>query len=804
MKFTLNWLKQYIDFDLTPSQLADRLTMAGLEVDSVEDLYPNLDGVKVGLIKNVQPHPNADRLVLCDVEVGEEIKRVVCGAPNARVGLVTAIALPGTVMPADFKIKSSKIRGEKSEGMLCSAKELGISGGTAGIMELPVDLVSGKSLSEALSLHDTLIEVDLTPNRSDCASVLGIAREVGGFVGRKMSPPVKGDLPVLNGDLPFSVEVIDQDACPRYAARLLQDVKIAPSPWWLQRLLLAVGLRPINNVVDITNFVMLEYGQPMHAFDFAKIKGAKIIVRKAVAGEKIVTLDGVERQLDTETLLICDAKQPIAVAGVMGGGSSEVTETTTDILLESACFNPLSVRRTSKFLNLSTDSSYRFERGVDPDGVVTAMERAVQLMVEIAGARVVAGGVDWGRGVSGPASISLRVDRCSDLLGMKFTADDLAALLALIEIGSQKVDDHTLSVMPPSFRVDLEREIDLIEEIARLHGYNELPSVLPVVQMSFPERESGRDLGRQVSAIMVSQGFFEAINYSFVSERHFEMLGLATEHKLRQAVGLLNPLTEDQSIMRTMLLPGLLENVRHNVNHQKGDIKMFETGKVFYPGEQEQPHEERRLVVVISGRRSPGAPVLHYGQDKVDLYDLKGCVENLLTELRLPQVSMVKDAVAPKYIDAEQFLSVQVDGREIGYLGKLAQVNLKSFGIKQDVYFCEISLDDLGVLTVAPKVFQPLARFPSVRWDMAILVLENTASGEMVIAIRDCGEEIVEQAEIFDIYRGKNIDSGYKSIAISVTYRDYNNTLDDDTVGKVHQKIIDMILSRFNGQLREA
>lgn len=807
MKFTLNWLKQYIDFDMSPKALADRLTMLGLEVDAVEDLYPALDQVKVAKIDAVQPHPNADKLVLCDVSVGEKTCRVVCGAPNAREGMLTAIALPGAVLPGGFTVKPAKIRGEASEGMLCSAKELGISDDQSGIMELPATMESGQSVSEALSLKDTFIEVDLTPNRPDCASVIGIAREVAGFVGNQLNPPVnKEALPQLTGEgVPFSVKVEAPDACPRYSARMLTNVRIGHSPWWLEQKLLAVGMRPINNVVDITNFVMMEYGQPLHAFDYKKVAGGQIIVRKAQAGEKITTLDDVERQLDPEMLLICDAERPVAVAGVMGGENSEVTESTTEVLLESAYFDAINVRRTASKLNLSTESSYRFERGVDPKGVPDALERAVQLIKELAGADVVEGGVDCSEDIKDPSPITLRVQRVSDQMGMDFSAEDIIQSLTSIEIDVKQIDDQTLTVYPPSFRVDLEREADLVEELARLKGYDEIPISLPLVPMSFPEHDSERDLLKQVSSLMISLGFNEAINYSFVTEKHFDMLGLADNDSARSTVRLLNPLTEDQSVMRTTLLPGLLENLRRNINHQNYDVRLFEIGKVFhYKKNQELPDEQQRLTALLCGRQHPYSPRLYNGEVAVDIFDVKGAVENLLEDLRLSDVSILPDKKTASYAEAENFVKLEADNRLIGNFGKISTSVLKAFGIKQDVFFLDLNLDGFYYLTVAPKSFVQLPKFPCVQWDIAVLVPDKVAGGELLDAITGSGEPLIESAEIFDVYRGKNIVKGYKSVAISVTYRSNSQTLNDETVDKVHQKITDLILTRFKGQLREA
>lgn len=808
MKFTLNWLREYIDTDLEPGQIADHLTMLGLEVDACVPCYPVPAGVVVARIEAVHPHPNADKLVLCDVSVGQERKRVVCGAPNARTGLLTALALPGAVLPGGFTIKPAKIRGEESCGMLCSAKELGIAEDQAGIMELPSDLQPGQLLSQALGLVDTMIEVDLTPNRPDCASVLGIAREMGGVVGKRIKPPV-AHCPVLCGEnLPFSVTVESADDCPRYAARLIKNVKIGPSPWWLQQRLLAVGMRPISNIVDITNFVMLEYGQPLHAFDFNKLAGGRIVVRRARSGESLVTLDGTEHQLDSQMLMICDAERPVAVAGIMGGANSEVEAKTTDILLESACFAAIGIRRTASRLNMSTEASYRFERGVDPQGVPKAMERAVQLMAALAGGEIVAGGFDFSEGVFAPAPITLRGKRTRILLGMDLSLDQIVDALTGIEIEVERLDDDTLLVSPPSFRVDLEREIDLIEEVARIVGYNMLPTTLPMVPMIFPQQDALRELRKKIARILIAQGFYEAINYSFVTPLHHDFLGLSAEDSRRKTVHLLNPLAEDQSVLRTTLLPGLLENLRRNVNHQSHDIRIFEVGKIFHPQGDLQPMEHFRLAAVVGGRRNPGAPVFHYGETQVDIFDVKGILAQIFDNLRL-SVSVTSQAGMAgqelPFAEPGTVLTVTGKGEELlGWCGAFNQQTLKAFGVKQSAFFVDLDLAALGGISPQAKAFAALPKFPFVKWDMALIVPEEIAAGQMLSVIHGCGEKFIEKAEIFDVFQGKNIEAGKKSVAISITYRALDRTLDDETVGKVHQKIIEMMISHFNGQLREA
>jgi phenylalanyl-tRNA synthetase beta chain len=713
-------------------------------------------------------------------------------------------------MPEGFKVKKAAIRGQESSGMLCSEKDLGLSEDHSGIMELPDTAEAGQSLSEALAIRDTLIEVDLTPNRPDCTSVIGIAREVAGFTGQKLNQPVKNDLPELTGEgVPFSVEVLDPEDCPRYAARLLKNVRIGPSPWWLRKRLLSVGLRPINNVVDITNLVMLEYGQPLHAFDFDRLGGGKIIVRRARAGEDIVTLDGETRKLDQEMLLICDAEKPVAVAGVMGGENSEVIDSTKDILLESACFNPISVRRTARHLNLGTEASYRFERGVDPELAPRAMERAVQLLVEIAGAEAVDNGYDCVDGIAERVTLKLRVSRTNDLLGLELDSTDISRFLESIELQVTQEDDDTLLVTVPSFRVDLEREVDLIEEVARLQGYNEIPTTMPVVPMSFPEQQPGLELRKKLAAMLVSQGFYEAINYSFVDENYFDRLNFADDDSIRNAVTLLNPLSEDQKIMRTMMLPGLLQNLSRNTSRQNNDIRLFEIGKVFHPVEDEPlPNENMRVAGVLSGRRHPGSSLLHFETAGVDVYDCKGIVEAILQEVRLSKaassVSRNDTNDVPSYIQPDSYIVFQVGETILGTLGKIDTKVLKAFGIKQDVFFFDLDLDMIIALEPELKSFRQLPKFPSVDRDIALVVSEAVAAGKLLSAIESARETLVESVEIFDVYRGDSVGSGNKSVAISLTYRSKEQTLDDNTVNKVHQRLIKMLEKDFQGKLREA
>ncbi len=813
MKFTLSWLQEYVDTgDLSSEALSDHLTMLGLEVDSVTKLFPELQPLKTAKVLTVEKHPNADKLHLCEVAVGDETFSIVCGAPNVRKGLVTAIALVGTVMPDGMKIKASKVRGVKSFGMLCSEKELGLSDLHAGIMELPAEIEHGQPLLSALGLEDLLIDVDLTPNRPDCASVIGVAREVAGITRTPLTLPVDTATIQHNNEF-FTVDVENCELCQRYAARLIKNVTIGPSPWWIQKRLLSIGLRPINNVVDITNLVMMEYGQPLHAFDFDTLNGKQILVRNPRNNEKtFTTLDGEERKLDPDMLLICDANEPVAIAGVMGGLNSEVSEKSTSILLESACFNPVSIRKTARKLKLASEASYRFERGVDPGGCVIAMERAATLLCEFAGGEAADGGIDFYGGVRPLNSQTLRISRTAALLGIDLDYDTIADVLQSIGMRCKPKDDDTLWVNPPTFRVDIEREADLVEEVARLIGYNNIPTTLPTVSLSYPEQDPKRQLRAKVSTLLADIGFSEAINYSFITEKHLSMMQLAEKDSRREVVRLLNPLSEEQSVMRTMLLPGLLENLKRNSNFQKMDVQFFEIGKVFTPqGKNEQPIEKERLTCILSGRRAGEASSLYTSDDKVDIFDAKGVSELLLQTLRFSDCAS-EDLIkfrppqakeAELFSDPSQCLILDSNKGTLGQLARLRPEVAKEFGIKQEVFFIDIDIEILSSLQAAPKSFHSLPVFPGVKRDIALLVPAAVKAGELLETLRSSKEKFIEQCEIFDIYQGKPLDPGVKSVAISVTYRSPTKTLTEKNVNKSHTKLINLLTSKFNGSLRE-
>jgi len=814
MKFTLNWLQNYIDVkSLSPDELAGHLTMLGLEVDAIAPLYQELATLKTGLVISAEKHPDADKLTICQVQIGNDLQQIVCGAPNVRQGLAVVVALPGTVLPGNFKISKSKIRGVESFGMICSERELGLSNEHDGIMELPEGTESGQSFIKTMALDDIFVEVDLTPNRPDCASVIGIAREIAGIVRKPLTLPVQAAV-IDNPSSDFAVEIEASDLCPRYSARLIKDVKIGPSPWWLRKCLLNVGLRPINNIVDITNFVMLEYGQPLHAFDFDTLAGQKIVVRTPKPDEMtFATLDDAGRQLDPEMLMICDCEKPIAVAGVMGGLNSEVTDTTTNILLESACFNSVSIRKTARKLKMATDASYRFERGVDPEGTVNALNRAVQLMCELAGGQAPEGGIDCYPGKTIPLVIGLSASRTSALLGISLSTEDISDLLKSIGISCHREDNDLLTITAPSFRVDITREADLVEEVARLYGYNNIPATLPKVELSYPEQDRNRLRRLKIAERLTSIGFSEAINYSFSSEKHAEMMNIAFEDDRYESVRLLNPLSEEQSVMRTMLLPGLLENVRRNINHQKTAVKMFEIGKVFTPaGNDVQPNEKTLLSGVLSGNRYGESSSLHYKPEPIDIFDAKGSVEFIIREMELGSIgeaealrfSVPEQGHGEPFAENGYSLDILSGAIKLGSLGKIKPEVLRRFSIKHDVYFFDLVYDTICEQDALNKNFSSLPVYPSVKRDIALVVAENVSAGELLAKVRNSGDKLIERSEIFDVFQGAKIPEGYKSVALTITYRSQTKTLTEKNVEKSHSKIVRLLTDQFGGSFRNA
>ncbi|MDE0086741.1 MAG: phenylalanine--tRNA ligase subunit beta [Candidatus Poribacteria bacterium] len=797
MNVTQNWLKTYINFDFSPDELADRLTMLGIEVESVKQLGAALEGVVVGKVTSIKPHPNADKLVLCQVDIGEtDTLQIVCGAPNVYEDMFAPVATVGTELSTGITIKRAKLRGEESHGMLCSEKELGISDEAAGLMELSSDLSIGSPLTEALGLDDTVFELEITPNRPDCLSMIGVAREIRAETGNDLKLP-QVDLQEGEADINelTSVTIDAPDLCPRYAARVIRGVKIGESPAWLKQRLESIGVGVINNIVDITNFVLMECGQPLHAFDYHKLAENRIVVRRAAEGEQITTLDEEERKLTPDMLVIADAEKPVALAGIMGGYDSEITETTCDVLLESANFQPSSVRATAKKLGINTEASYRFERGADPEAVIPALDRAAQLIAELAGGTICGGIIDVYPGQREPQQIQLRAERVNFILGTELEADKIVQILSRLGFGieASQSGENMYQITVPSFRGDIAREIDLIEEIARVYGYDNIPTALPKGDIPIPPPNISVEVRKRIKHFLLGSGMMETVNYSFSHPNCFDKIGLAADNPLRQALQLKNPLSPEMSILRTTLLPSLLDNAQHNHNHQIDNIALFEMSTVFI-----QAEEPARVAGILAGEIGEGV----YGNPhrSPDFFDIKGTVEGVLDICGTTDYTFKKtdDPTFHPGRNAE----VLLEGKRIGILGEAHPTVLENYELPYKAYLFELDLEALADAADFSKRFEPIPIYPSVLRDLAIVVDEDMQSDVPINIIYSTGGELVESVRLFDVYVGDQVPEGKKSLAYTITYHSATETLTDKTVNELHDKVVKRLNEELGAELR--
>ncbi|HEY5042059.1 MAG TPA: phenylalanine--tRNA ligase subunit beta [Verrucomicrobiae bacterium] len=829
MKVTLNWLKQYVDFNWSPEELTERLTMLGLEVEGVQKISGAFDGIVVAQILTRDPVPGSDKLSVCKVADGKGERTIICGAQNHKPGDKVPLILPNFALPLKpgdkepFVIKERKVFGITSQGMMCSPQELGLPDKVDGLLILPADAPVGKPFGEYLGRTggDVVYDLEVTPNRPDLNSVIGIAREIAAVTGNPLRVP---EIPVgqrcsaasqdaqqrvPTSDL-VSIRNEDSELCPRYTARVIKGVKIRPSPAWLRDTLEKVGIRSISNVVDVTNYVMLETGQPLHAFDYHLVARASspcvdggihrqddcatIVVRRAVACEKFKTLDNLERALTNEMLLIAGETKGIALAGVMGGANTEINNSTVDVLIESAYFAPVNIRRTSKLLGLRSESSYRFERGADVNICDWASQRAAQLILETAGGQLAEGVVDAYPKIVEPKQITLHFSKSKDLLGIGISHQDQISFLTKLglEVKEQSPGVCTFSV--PSWRVDLKREVDLIEEVGRLFGVDKIPSTPPRGALGQNAFDSIYDQISDARRILTGLGLNEAQGQTLISKSEVR------SQKLEEIVALANPLSSDMDVLRPSLLPGLIHSLRHNVSRKNYDVALFEIGRVF-SSQNGATKEERRVAIAITGQRA--RPFWSGGEReaKFDAYDLKGLVEEFLEQFGLRGVTFEKRPESTALF--LESAAVTLGGKvPLGEFGQLLPALAKKFDLRDAVFLAEFNLDVLLSKRNPAKSFKALPQFPSSRRDVALLVPEATTHEAVLQTVKQAKAANLESVELFDVFRGKGVPEGQKSLAYAFNYRAADKTLTDADVNAAHAKIVEVLTTQLKAELR--
>ena len=796
MKLPLKWLKDYTDIDVSPREYAHALTMSGSKVEGLEVLGSEIDRVVVGKILTVEKHPDADRLQVCQVDVGSGTIQIVTGATNIKVNDLVPVALDGSSLPGGIRIKKGKLRGVESAGMMCSIAELGLTkddypnAAEDGIFILEGDPVPGTDIKEYLGMNDTVVEFEITSNRPDCFSIIGLARESAATFGTSFRIP-EVTVKELGGpiDGKVSVEIKAPDLCARYAARIVENVKIGPSPRWMQQRLRASGVRPINNIVDITNYVMLEYGQPMHAFDLKNLKGRRIIVRRAENGEIMRTLDGQDRKLDESMLVIADAERPVAVAGVMGGENSEITDDTTTILFESANFDGISVRLTAKKLGMRTESSSRFEKGLDPENVINALNRAAQLVEEFGAGTVCRGIIDCYPEKYQKRTIPFNPKFINGLLGTDISAETMIGIFRRLEI---KVDEASGTVIPPTFRPDLENEADLAEEVARFFDYNNIkPTLLEGRAATIGGKTRKQKIMDIISRTMLSCGLSETYTYSFTSPKVFDMMNLPGDSPLRKAVVISNPLGEDYSIMRTTTIPDMLRVLATNYNRRVEEARLFEMSYVYIP---------KSLPVTELPDEKPVLTIGMYGED-IDFYDLSGIIEELMEALGINEYELEPVKDDPTFHPGRTARLI-VKGEDAGVLGEIHPAVAENFEAAERNYIAFIQMEPLVRYASTEREYKPLPKFPAVTRDIAVIVDDGIPVRSIEKIIIGKAGRIFEEAKLFDVYRGKQVPEGKKSVAYSITFRAHDRTLTDEEVNRAMEKITKALSDELGAQLR--
>jgi phenylalanyl-tRNA synthetase beta chain len=796
MKISYKWLNQYIDLTLSAEELEEKLTFAGIEVEAVEKIGAELAQFRVAKIEEKKPHPNADKLAICQVNDGNETLQVVCGAPNCAAGQKIVLAPIGAKL-GDFEIKKAKLRGEYSSGMICSEKELGISENHDGIMVLPETAPLGMDFATWLDMSDTCFEVEITPNRPDLLGMIGVAKDLSALLHLPTTLPTP-QLPQANSEISeeLKLENRSDELCTRYVARMVKNVKIAESPQWLKKRLLAVGLRPINNVVDITNFVMLEYGHPLHAFDYDKLAGKKIIVRRAAEKEEFLALNDNQYQLTESDLVIADAEKPIALAGIIGGNDSGITDGTSNIVLEAANFLYSNIRKTSGRLKIFTDSSYRFERDMADETAEIISQRAIELILDIAGGELIEGKLDSYPRPQKPNEVSIRPSRAHKILTIEIDKTQITAYLEAL--GLQKIAEQKdlLTFAVPLNRKDLTREIDLIEEIIRLHGYNNVKSKLKPQNIMDRKYFYTR---RGVQDLLVSYGFSELVNWSFGDPQDLDKLQIASEDARRDFANLKNPLGTSFSVLRSSLIPNLLKNAQYNIDHGAKDLKTFEMAKVFRRKDEKLADEKLQICGLMSGALQP---VFWKEQEHiVDFFDLKGMIEEIMEFLGVEKPSFKPGSEA--FYQSGQTADVYYKKHFLGSFGKIDPKIAEDFGIEQALYLFDLEFDKIyNLQLLEDPIFSAIPKFPPVLRDLSFIVSKQHSVKEITELIFQANRKIIHDVVLFDEYVGKNVKDGFRSLTFSIVFVSDTKTLTDEYTNKIVQKAIKRLVKEYQIEMR--
>ncbi len=796
MNTSLSWIKAYVpDLDVTAQEYTDAMTLAGTKVEGYEALDADLDKIVIGQIDKIEKHPDADKLIICQVNVGEETVQIVTGANNVQEGDKVPVVLdggrvagghePGSRVAGGVKIKKGKLRGIESRGMMCSIEELGSNrdmypeAPEEGIYIFPEDAKVGTNAVEALGLNDVVFEYEITSNRVDCFSVVGIAREAAATFGKEFHPPIvteTGNSEDVNDYIKVTVE--NQELCPRYCARVVKNIKIGPSPKWMQRRLASVGIRPINNLVDITNYVMEEYGQPMHAYDLDTIAKREIIVRTAEKGEKFTTLDGQEREMDETVLMICDGEKEVAVAGIMGGENSKITENVHTVLLESAVFNGPNVRKSSKRIGLRTDSSGKFEKGLEPHNAEDAINRACQLIEELGCGEVVGGMVDVAQPMPERKRLPFKPEKYNRLLGTQIPEGEMLEMLRRIQVEAKASEQGTELVIP-YFRQDLNCDADIAEEVARFYGYDKIPTTLPSGEATAGKLSYKLRIEQKARDMAEYCGFSQGMSYSFESPKVFDKLLLSEDDKLRQAVTIANPLGEDFSIMRTTPLNGMLTSLAVNYNRRNKDVKLYELENVYLPESlplTELPHERMQFVLGF------------YGEG--DFFTMKGVVEEFFGSVGMAKRPQYDPQAGKPFLHPGRQANIKYEGSVVGYLGEIHPEVRDHYEIGDRVYVAVLDMPSLIPFTTFDRKYEGIAKYPAVGRDISMVVPKEVLAGDIEGVILQRGGKLLESYKLFDVYEGAQIKAGYKSVAYSITFRAKDRTLEDSDINAVMKKIL--------------